>query len=49
MRGNRSKESKANHIVITWSKENGFSLGQKVVDEKRQTVRNAFQFVRHFC
>ena len=38
MRGNRSKESKANHIVTAWSKEGGFSLGQKVVDEKSNEI-----------
>lgn len=38
MRGNRSKESKANHIVTAWSKEDGFSLGQKVVDEKSNEI-----------
>ena len=38
MRGNRSKGSKANHIVIAWSKDDGFSLGQKVVDEKSNEI-----------
>ena len=38
MRGNRSKESKANHIVTAWSKEDGFSLGQKAVDEKSNEI-----------
>ena len=38
MRGNRSKGNKANHIVTAWSKEDGFSLGQKVVDEKSNEI-----------
>ena len=38
MRENRSKGSKANHIVTAWSKEEGFSLGQKVVDEKSNEI-----------
>lgn len=38
MRGNRSKGNKANHIVTAWSKEDGLSLGQKVVDEKSNEI-----------
>lgn len=38
MRGNRSKGNKAIHIVTAWSKEDGFSLGQKVVDEKSNEI-----------
>ena len=38
MRGNRIKGSKVNHIVTAWSKEDGFSLGQKVVDEKSNEI-----------
>ena len=38
MRGNRSKGSKANHIVTAWSKEDGFNLGQKVVGEKSNGI-----------
>ena len=34
MRGNKSKEQKANHIVSTWCDMDGFCPGQKKVEEK---------------
>ena len=36
MRGNASGKKKAYHIVSAWSKEDGFCLGQKAVEEKKQ-------------
>ncbi len=36
MRSNKNKEKKPSHIVSAWSKEDGFCLGQKAVDEKKQ-------------
>lgn len=38
MRGNRRKEEKANHIVSAWSKEDGYCLGQKAVEEKSNEI-----------
>ncbi len=38
MRGNRRGEEKPSHIVSAWSKEDGFCLGQKAVDEKSNEI-----------
>ena len=38
MRGNRCGERKACHIVSAWSKEDGFCLGQKAVEEKSNEI-----------
>lgn len=32
------KEGKPNHIITAWSKEDGFSLGQKVVNTKSNEI-----------
>lgn len=34
MRSNKRKGGKPNHIITAWSREDGFSLGQKVVNTK---------------
>ncbi len=38
MCGNKKNDSKPNHIVTAWSKDGGFSLGQKSVDEKSNEI-----------
>ena len=38
MRGNRCGERKACHIVSAWSKEDGFCLRQKAVEEKSNEI-----------
>lgn len=38
MRSNKRKEGKPNHIITAWSKEDGFSLGQKVVNTKSNEI-----------
>lgn len=38
MRSNKRKNGKANHIITAWSREDGFSLGQKVVDTKSNEI-----------
>ena len=38
IRGNKRKEEKPAHIVSAWCKENGFCLGQKVVEEKSNEI-----------
>ncbi|MDE5885087.1 MAG: ISAs1 family transposase [Oscillospiraceae bacterium] len=38
MRGNKQNESKPNHIITAWSKEGGYSLGQKIVEEKSNEI-----------
>ncbi len=38
MRGNKSKEQKANHIVSAWCDMDGFFLGQKKVEEKSNGI-----------
>lgn len=38
MRGNQQKGIKASHIVSAWSKEDGYSLGQKAVEEKSNEI-----------
>lgn len=38
MRGNRCGERKPCHVVSAWSKEDGFCLGQKVVEEKSNEI-----------
>lgn len=38
MRGNKSKEQKANHIVSAWCDMDGFCLGQKKVEEKSNEI-----------
>lgn len=39
MRGNRKNDSKPNHIVTAWSRDGGFSLGQKTVKEKTNEIK----------
>ena len=39
MRSNKRKEGKPNHILTAWSCEDGFSLGQKAVDEKSNEIK----------
>lgn len=38
MRSNKRKEGKPNHIITAWSKEDGFGLGQKVVNTKSNEI-----------
>lgn len=38
MRGNTQNGKKPNHIVTAWSKEDGFCLGQKAVEEKSNEI-----------
>lgn len=38
MRSNKRKGGKPNHIVTAWCREDGFSLGQKVVDTKSNEI-----------
>ena len=38
MCGNKRKEEKPSHIVSAWSKEDGFCLGQKAVEEKSNEI-----------
>lgn len=38
MRGNKKEGKKASHIVSAWSKEDGFCLGQKAVEEKSNEI-----------
>ena len=38
MRSNKRKGGKPNHIITAWSREDGFSLGQKVVNTKSNEV-----------
>ena len=38
MRGNRCGNRKPLHIVSAWSKEDGFCLGQKAVEEKNNEI-----------
>ena len=38
MRSNKRKEGKASHIVSAWSREDGFCLGQKAVEEKSNEI-----------
>lgn len=38
MRGNRQNEVKPSHIVSAWSKDDGFCLGQKAVEEKSNEI-----------
>lgn len=38
MRSNKRKEGKPSHIVSAWSREDGFCLGQRAVDEKSNEI-----------
>ena len=38
MRSNKKNDGKPSHIVSAWSKENGFCLGQKAVEEKGNEI-----------
>lgn len=38
MRSNKRKDIKPNHVVSAWSREDGFCLGQKVVEEKSNEI-----------
>lgn len=38
MRSSKRGEEKAAHIVSAWSKEDGFCLGQKAVEEKSNEI-----------
>lgn len=38
MRSNKRGDGKPSHIVTAWSREDGFSLGQKEVDEKSNEI-----------
>lgn len=38
MRANKRKGSKPSHIVSAWSREDGYCLGQKAVDEKSNEI-----------
>lgn len=38
MCGNGQKKKKANHIISAWSKEDGYCLGQKAVEEKSNEI-----------
>ena len=39
MRSNKRKDTKPCHIVTAWSREDGYSLGQKTVDEKSNEIK----------
>ena len=39
MRGNKQNGSKPNHIITAWSREDGYSLGQKTVEEKSNEIK----------
>lgn len=41
MRSNKRKDGKASHIVSAWSREDGFCLGQKAVEEKATKLRQS--------
>ena len=43
MRSNKRKEEKAAHIVSTWSKEDGYCLGQKAVKETSGSLKKALE------
>ena len=38
MRSNKQGKEKPSHIVTAWSREDGFSLGQKAVNEKSSEI-----------
>lgn len=38
MRSNGTKQQRANHVVSAWSKEDGYCLGQKIVEEKSNEI-----------
>ena len=38
MRSNKRKGGKPNHIITAWGREDGFSLGQKVVNAKNNEI-----------
>lgn len=38
MRGNKRKGTRPSHIISAWSKESGYCLGQKAVDEKSNEI-----------
>lgn len=38
MRSNKQGEGRASHIVSAWSKEDGFCLGQKAIEEKSNEI-----------
>ena len=38
MRSNKSGQGKPSHIVSAWSREDGFCIGQKAVDEKSNEI-----------
>jgi len=38
LRSNKRKESRLSHIVSAWSKEDGFCLGRKAVEEKSNEI-----------
>ena len=38
MRSNKRKDGKPNHIITAWSREDGFSVGQKVVGTKSNEI-----------
>lgn len=38
MRSNKRKGGKSKHIITAWSREDGFSLGQKVVNTKSNEI-----------
>jgi len=38
MRSNKQGKEKPSHIVTAWSREDGFSLGQKAVSEKSNEI-----------
>lgn len=38
MRFNKRKEEKPSHVISAWSREDGFCLGQKAVEEKSNEI-----------
>lgn len=38
MRSNKRKDGRPNHIITAWSREDGFSLGQRVVNTKSNEI-----------
>ncbi|MDE6020055.1 MAG: ISAs1 family transposase [Ruminococcus sp.] len=38
MRGNTKNGEKPNHIVTAWNREDGYSMGQQIVNEKSNEI-----------
>lgn len=49
MRSNKRKGGKPNHIITAWSREDGFSLGQKVVNMKSNEITAIPELLEKIC